>query len=88
MVALNALNTQRETLRNDDAIRLHGILTRGGAAVNSIPADVRYEGRVADAIPVALWLSDDTARVPLAFSAETKLGTISLELENYDVRSE
>jgi amidohydrolase len=46
MVALNALNTQRETLRNDDAVRLHGILTRGGAAVNSIPADVRYEGRV------------------------------------------
>lgn len=46
MVALNALNAQRETLRNEDAIRLHGILTRGGAAVNSIPADVRYEGRV------------------------------------------
>ena len=46
MVALNALNTQRETLLNDDAIRLHGILTRGGAAVNSVPADVRYEGRV------------------------------------------
>jgi amidohydrolase len=46
MVALNALNTQRETLRDDDAVRLHGILTKGGAAVNSIPADVRYEGRV------------------------------------------
>ena len=46
MVALNALNAQRETLRNEDTIRLHGILTRGGAAVNSVPADVRYEGRV------------------------------------------
>jgi len=46
MVALNALNAQRETLRNEDNVRLHGILTRGGAAVNSIPADVRYEGRV------------------------------------------
>jgi len=46
MVALNALNAQRETLLNEDAVRLHGILTRGGAAVNSIPADVRYEGRV------------------------------------------
>ena len=54
MVALNALNTQRETLRNENNVRLHGILTRGGAAVNSVPADVRYEGRVrgrtADAI--------------------------------------
>ena len=46
VVALNALNAQRETLRNDDVIRLHGIITSGGAAANSIPADVRYEGRV------------------------------------------
>ncbi|MCH8063795.1 MAG: amidohydrolase [Chloroflexi bacterium] len=46
MVALNALNTQRETLKNEDMIRLHGVMTQGGAAVNSIPADVRYEGRV------------------------------------------
>ena len=46
MVALNALNAQRETLRNEDVIRLHGILTTGGVSANSIPADVRYEGRV------------------------------------------
>ena len=46
VVALNAINAQRETLRNENSIRLHGILTRGGAAANSIPADVRYEGRV------------------------------------------
>ena len=31
MIALNALNAQRETMRNEDTIRLHGILTRGGA---------------------------------------------------------
>lgn len=46
MIALNALNAQRETLRNEDRVRLHGIMTQGGASVNSIPADVRYEGRV------------------------------------------
>jgi amidohydrolase len=46
VVALNALNTQRETLRNEDAVRLHGIMTSGGASVNAVPADVRYEGRV------------------------------------------
>ena len=46
IIALNALNAQRETMRNEDTIRLHGILTRGGVAVNSVPADVRYEGRV------------------------------------------
>ena len=46
MVAFTALNTQRETLRNEDSIRLHGIMTRGGVSVNSIPSDVTYEGRV------------------------------------------
>ena len=46
MVALNAINAQRETMRNEDAIRLHGILTSGGASANSTPSDVRYEGRV------------------------------------------
>ena len=46
MVALNALNFQRETLRNEDVMRLHGIMTAGGVSVNSIPADVRYEGRI------------------------------------------
>jgi amidohydrolase len=45
-VALNALNTQRETLQNENIVRMHGIMTHGGVAVNSVPADVRYEGRV------------------------------------------
>ena len=45
-VALNALNAQRETLRNEDTIRLHGIMTLGGVSESSIPAEVKYEGRV------------------------------------------
>ena len=46
MVALNALNAQRETLKNEDTVRLHGVLTSGGASANVTPSDVRYEGRV------------------------------------------
>ena len=46
MVALNAINAQRETLCDQETVRLHGILTKGGSAANSIPGDVRYEGRV------------------------------------------
>ena len=53
-VALNALNAQRETLRNEDTVRLHGIMTRGGTATNSVPADVRYEGRVRGRTPEAI----------------------------------
>ena len=46
LVALNAVNAQRETFKDEDVIRLHGILTEGGTAANSTPAEVRYEGRV------------------------------------------
>lgn len=46
MLALHALNTQRETFRDPDVVRLHGIVTRGGVSANATPADVRYEGRV------------------------------------------
>ena len=81
MVALNALNTQRETLRNEDNIRLHGILTSGGAAVNSIPADVRYEGRVrgrsAEAIADANVKMDRCLRAgALAMGAKVEIVTI------------
>jgi amidohydrolase len=54
MIALNAINTQRETLRDQDAVRFHGIMTYGGAAANSTPADVRYEGRVRGRTPEAI----------------------------------
>jgi amidohydrolase len=46
MLALHAINTQRETLREDDVARIHGIITKGGSAVNAVPDEVVYEGRV------------------------------------------
>ena len=46
LVALNALNTQRETFQDPDVVRVHGIITHGGEAANATPAEVRYEGRV------------------------------------------
>ena len=46
MIALNAINTQRETFQAADNTRVHGIITEGGAAVSSVPADVRLEWRV------------------------------------------
>ena len=81
MLALNALNTQRETLRNEDTIRLHGILTHGGVAVNSIPADVRYEGRVrgrnAEVIADANGKMDRCLRAgALAMGAKVEIVTI------------
>ena len=46
MVANLAINTQRETFREADVVRVHGIISSGGTSVNAIPSDVLYEGRV------------------------------------------
>ena len=46
LVALHAVNTQRETFQDPDIVRVHGIITHGGEAANATPAEVRYEGRV------------------------------------------
>ena len=43
MIALSAIHAQRETYRDEDTIRIHPIITEGGVAVSSVPADVRME---------------------------------------------
>lgn len=54
MLGLMAVNAQRETFKDDDGIRVHPIITKGGDLVNIVPADVRIEtyvrGRGIDAI--------------------------------------
>ncbi len=42
-VAFSAIHAQRETYRDDDHVRVHWIVTRGGDVVNAVPADVRLE---------------------------------------------
>lgn len=46
MIALSAINANRETFRDQDTVRVHGILTRGGDAVSAIPSNVTLEWRV------------------------------------------
>lgn len=43
MIALTAVNAQRETFRDEDHIRVHPIITKGGDLVNVVPDDVRIE---------------------------------------------
>ena len=43
MIALSAIHAQRETYRDQDTVRIHPIITQGGVAVSSVPADVRME---------------------------------------------
>ncbi|MFP4200364.1 MAG: amidohydrolase [Clostridia bacterium] len=54
MLGLMGVHAQRETFRDQDAIRVHPIITKGGDMVNNVPADVSIEtyvrGRTVDAI--------------------------------------
>ena len=42
-VALAGIDAIRETFKDEDHVRVHPIITRGGDVVNAIPADVRLE---------------------------------------------
>jgi amidohydrolase len=56
-VALAGIDAMRETFRDEDHIRVHPIVSRGGDVVNAIPADVRVEmfcrGATVEAIELA-----------------------------------
>ncbi|MGI5900038.1 MAG: amidohydrolase [Christensenellales bacterium] len=41
--ALMLIHAQRETFKDEDGIRVHPIITKGGDLVNIVPADVRME---------------------------------------------
>ncbi len=43
MIAMSAIHAQRETYQDPDTVRVHPIITQGGVAVSSVPADVRME---------------------------------------------
>ncbi len=42
-LSLSAIHAQRETFRDEDSIRIHPIITKGGGAVSAVPDDVRVE---------------------------------------------
>jgi len=42
-LGLNAINALRETFKDEEHIRVHPIITRGGETANAIPADVTLE---------------------------------------------
>jgi len=43
MLGIMGINALRETFRDQDVIRVHPIITKGGDLVNNVPSDVRIE---------------------------------------------
>jgi len=79
-VGLAAVHAQRETFRDADTVRVHPIITRGGSAVNSVPADVRIETYVrASNVPAILNTSEKVDRAlragALATGASVRIQT-------------
>ncbi|MFH0846802.1 MAG: amidohydrolase [Chloroflexota bacterium] len=81
MIALSAIHAQRETFQDNDTIRVHPIITKGGDAVNAVPADVRMEsyvrGKNAPAIMDANAKVDRALRAgAMAVGAKVRITTI------------
>lgn len=80
-IALSAINAQRETFRDEDHIRIHPILTRGGDLVNVIPNDVRLEtyvrGKTIEGIDAAGLKVDRALRAgAVALGAQVEIQTL------------
>lgn len=79
-IGLMAINSLRETFRDEDSIRVHPIITQGGSQVNVIPADVRLEtfvrGKTVEAIVDAANKVDRALRAgALALGAKVEIET-------------
>lgn len=66
-IGLMAVHAQRETFRDEDHIRVHPVITKGGDLVNVVPADVRIETYVRGGSMDAIL--DAGAKVNRAFEA-------------------
>ena len=80
-VALAGIDALRETFVDDDHVRVHPIVTRGGDVVNAIPADVRLEmfcrGGSIEAIEGAHRKVDRALKAgALALGAEVEITTL------------
>ena len=78
--ALQAIHANRETHQAQDTVRIHGIVTKGGEAVNAVPADVRLEWRVRSATPQAV--VKNAAAVDRCFKAGALAVGASVEITN------
>jgi metal-dependent amidase/aminoacylase/carboxypeptidase family protein len=81
-LAMTGMDFQRETFRDDDNVRIHWNLTKGGEAVSAVPDDVRLDMMVrANRVEAMLDASAKVDRAlragALALGAEVEITTMS-----------
>lgn len=78
-LALAAINAQRETFRDQDCVRVHPIITKGGDLVNIVPAEVTMETYVRGKTPEAIL--DASAKVDRALRGAAVALGCQVEIE-------
>lgn len=53
-LALTALDMQRDTFKDEDSVRIHGIMINGGSAVNIVPEEAELEYQIRAKTPEAV----------------------------------
>ena len=88
-LALSGINAHRETFRDQDCVRVHPIITKGGDLVNVIPSEVRLEtyvrAKTAEAIEDASARVDSCLKgAALAMGCRVEIDTVpgNLPLDN------
>ncbi len=80
-LAMTAIAYQRETFYDDDTIRIHPIITKGGEAVSAVPAEVKIEtfirGKTVEGIVDANRKVDNAIRgAAMAVGASVEIVTV------------
>ena len=80
-LAMMAIHANRETFRDEDTVRVHPIMTKGGEAISAVPADIRMEtfvrGKTMESIMDANRKVDRALRAgAMAVGASVKIETL------------
>lgn len=78
MIGMNAVHAQRETFKDEDAVRVHPIITNGGDGVNVVPSDVRMESYVRAKTVEAVTDANETVNRALSSGALAVGGDIEI----------
>ncbi|RDZ46453.1 amidohydrolase [Haloferax sp. Atlit-10N] len=79
MLGMNAVHAQRERFRDEDHVRVHPIITRGGDGVNVVPAEVTMESYVRAASVEAVSEANESVNRALASGAMGVGGDVEIE---------
>lgn len=79
VLAIEAIHMQRETFHDDDKVRVHPIITKGGSLVNTVPDDVRMESYVRAASTEAMLAANRKVNRAIKGSASAIGAAVDIE---------